>query len=184
VAGAHVLAEVLGEDQAGRVELGLRMRDIDLETEEAAHAVLRELAAAFVTPFDRADVFRLVRNLRRCSRASDNAVNLIIMFEMGALPAGLTEQVVLVGRAADLTLDAMPRLGRLRSMTQAWVEMTRLGKQSDEVHKSLVVSIISSRAEDPASMQRLLRVVDAMQQVVAAYEAVADVLEQIVVKEG
>lgn len=184
VAGAHVLAEVLGADQSGRESLAGRMREIDQEAEEAAHAVLRELAAAFVTPFDRADVYRLVWSLRACSRTTNALVDQITLFQLGVLPSGVTEQVVLVGRAADLTLEAMPRLGRLRTLSQVWIEMARLGKQSGELHRRLVAATITTHAEDAATMQRLLRTIDALHQTVRAYEAVADVLEQIVVKDG
>jgi len=184
VAGAHVLAEVLGVDQPGRVELAERMREVDQQAEEATHAVLRELAAAFVTPLDRVDVFRLAWGMRLCSRQTDSVIDQVALFGMGALPGGVTEQVVLIGRAADLTFDAVPRLGRVRAMSQVWIEMTRLVKQSGEVHRRLVAGLLVPTAEDDVALERLLRVADGVAAVMAAYEHVADVLEQIVVKEG
>ena len=183
VSGAHVVAEALGADQAARLELAHQMREVDQQAEEAAHGILRELAAAFVTPIDRVDVFRLAWGMRLCSRQTDAVVDQVALFGMGVLPGGVTDQVVLIGRAADLTLEAMPRLGRVRAMSQVWIEMMRLVKQSGEVHRQLIASLLVPTTDDVA-LERLLRVADGVAAAMAAYEHVGDVLEQIVVKEG
>lgn len=181
--GARLLAELLATDQAGREVLARQMRETDQRVEEATHAVLRELAAAFVTPIDRVDVYRLAWALRLCSRELDALVDQTTQFRMGLLPEAITDQVVLVGRAAEATAEAMPRLGRLRAMSQTWLELTRLRKQSAELHRATLVGLTSLGGE-PAVQQRLLRVEDGLQAVVAAFEGVAHLLEQIVVKEG
>lgn len=184
VTGSHLLAEVLGADLAARPDLAERMREVDQQAEEATHAVLRELAAAFVTPFDRVDVYRLAWAMRLCSRSVDAACEQIALFGLERVPAGLTDQVVLVGRAADLVLEAMPRLGRVTTMTQTWTEVTRLAKQSGEAHRRFLVSHTAAAGEDPVGFQRGLLAEAGVREAVAAYEGVAHVLEQIVVKEG
>ena len=59
VTAAQHLAEVLGADQAQPAACRpSACSAVDQSAEAAAHAMLRALSAAFVTPFDRADVYR------------------------------------------------------------------------------------------------------------------------------
>ena len=66
VAGAQLLSEMLVAEQAARAETATRLREVDHAAEAAAHAVLRELSASFVTPFDRADIYQLSWAMRSC----------------------------------------------------------------------------------------------------------------------
>jgi uncharacterized protein Yka (UPF0111/DUF47 family) len=181
--GSQLLAELLGSDQADRVVLHERMREIDQSVTIATRGVLRSLAAAFVTPFDRVDVYRLGWALRLCSRQIDAVVDLVTLFDLGPLPDPITDQVELVVRAADLTVEAMPLLGRMKAMSQMWLELTRVRAQAGETHRRILAELTTS-TPDPAALTRLLAVTRGLDDVVQAFEDVAYVLEQIVVKES
>jgi uncharacterized protein Yka (UPF0111/DUF47 family) len=180
---AQLLAETLGCDTRERRRLAAAVQDVDRAVGAATHGVLRALAAAFVTPIDRVDVYRLVWELRNCSRRMEAVVDLITVFELGSLPSGMTDQVGHVVRAADLTREVMPRLGQTRVMSEAWTELTLVRTQARQVHHGLLVELTAVPG-DPCQCTRLLAVGSGLDEVVAAFEGVAHVLEQIVVKES
>lgn len=183
-------------DRAG--ELARRASEADADAEEAMHAVLRELASALVTPIDRADVFRLAASLRDCSRAVLDVVELVELLGPIRPTEGILEQLQHVQLAADVTAEAVPRFGRQRLLTETWIELGRLRKQSAARHRRSVADLLGGRLgpritadgvpvpapPDPAVAARLLQVETAVQGVMRAFDVVGHVLQIIVVKEG
>ncbi len=180
---SSLLAELLGADEATRLDVAHRVRQTDQAAESHMHAVLREMAAAFVTPFDRVDVFRLASALRACSARVDAAVDLIVLVGLTAQPAALAGQVQLVCRAAELTRDAVPRLTRPEVATQTWAELSRLRKQGADGHRRLLAQI-TAPGRDAAVLAREVAVAVGVDAVLEAFDGVGHVLQAIAVKES
>lgn len=183
VAGAQHLAEALDGDQEARERGARLLQEDDYAAEVAAHAVLRALTAAFVTPFDRADVYRLCWTMRMCAARMDAAGDELALFRLGELPEGSPDLVQLVVRAADVTADAMTRLARPATIVEPWLELTRLGKQSGQVHRRLLADV-TSNISDAALLARHVAVAQSLRRVVEAFEDVADALQVVAVKES
>lgn len=189
VASARLLSEMLGADPVDQHELAARTAELDAETEEAAHAVLRELASALVTPIDREDVFRLAWSVRACSRSIFDAVDVVSLLGSTKLPDALVEQLQYVQLAADVTAEAVPRFSRPRALTEAWIELGRLRKQSAARHRRSVAEITApapslNDVRDLLAAMRLMQIELALQTVMKSFDLVGVVLQQIVVKEG
>lgn len=182
VTAVELLAELLGADQAGREALTERMREVDQATEAATHAVLRELSAAFVTPIDRIDVYRLAWSLRACSRRIDALIDQTTLFGLGELPTGATDQVQLLSRAADLTREVMPQLNRMRAVSEVWIELTRLRKQAGRQHRRMLADLTAG-PYDQVVLMRLTIVAQGLDEAAQGFEDIAYALETIVVKE-
>jgi uncharacterized protein len=183
VAGAQLLSEVLVAEQSARAETATRLREVDHAAEAAVHAVLRTLSAAFVTPFDRSDVYRVSWAMRSCTARMDAAADEITLFQLATVPDGVSELVLLVVRAADVTVQALPRLIRVTGLADSWIELTRLGKQAGQSHRRLLADVTASTA-DPATMIRLVTVAQSLRRVVEAFEDVANALQTVAVKEA
>ena len=183
VVGAQHLAEALDGDQEIRERSASRLQETDHLAEAAAHAVLRALTAAFVTPFDRADVYRICWALRMCSARMDAAADELALFRLGELPTGAADLVQLVVRAADVTDDAVRRLGRPATLAEPWIELTRLDKQGGQAHRRLLVEVTTVQT-DAAMLSRLIASAQSLRRVVEAFEGVADALQTVAVKES
>lgn len=183
VMAAQLLAEVLGADHGTRVTGAHRLQDVDQAAEATAHAILRALSAAFVTPFDRADVYRVSWAMRTCALRMDAVADEIVRFHLGEVPAGVSELVQLVVRAADVTAEAVPRLARPRGLNDPWIELTRLGKQAGQAHRRLIADVTLTTV-DPSSLVRLTAVAQSLRRVFDAFEDVAHALQTVAVKEG
>ncbi len=180
---AGLLSEMLGAEETERQRLAGRVRDLDHSTEAGVHSILSALAAAFVTPVDRVDVYQLAWGLRLCARRIDAVADQLTLFRMGPLPSGVTEQVHSITRVADAARTAVPQLTQLPAMSDSWVEITRLRKQAGAVHRRLIADLCGS-GTDVISLTRLVTVANGLEQTVQAFEDVAQILERIVVKEG
>jgi len=180
---AQHLAAALDSDQDARTASVRGLQVSDQDAEAAAHAVLRGLAASFVTPFDRADVFRLCWALRRCAARIDAVGDTLEVLRIGELPVRTAELVQLVVRATEITAAGIPRLGDPGTLAGPWIELTVLGKQAGQVHRRLVLDVTST-ISDPAQLARQLEIVEGLRRVVDAIEAIADALQTVVVTES
>jgi uncharacterized protein Yka (UPF0111/DUF47 family) len=113
VNGAELLAEMLsnGADQA---QIATRMREAEHQGDEITHGIVRKVNTTFVTPFDREDIYRLAAGLDDVMDFMEEAVDLVLLYEIGELPSELANMVEVLQRAAELTADAMPRLRTMR----------------------------------------------------------------------
>lgn len=183
VSGAQHLAEALGGDQSARLQAAQRLQEVDHKAEAASHAVLRALSAAFVTPFDRTDVYRVAWGMRRCVARMDAVADEIVLFQLGELPEGVTELVNLVARSSDVSREAVPALVRPRGLSDSWIELTRLAKQAGREHRRLL-SQVTSLSTDVAVLVRLASLAQSLRRVVEAFEDLADALQTVAVKEA
>jgi uncharacterized protein len=183
VTGAKLLKELLGAEQQDRKAIADKMRAAEHAGDEATHAIMRELNESFVTPFDREDIYRLASGLDDVMDAMEAAVDLVVLYQIGELPAEIADQVELLERAAELTADAMPRLQSMKDLAPFWIELNRLENQADQVYRRLLARLFNGEF-DTLTVMKLKEVVDQLEAAADAFEHVANTVETIAVKES
>ena len=183
VEGARLLKELLGADQDARKDIADKMRGAEHAGDEATHAIMRELNETFVTPFDREDIYRLASSLDDVMDAMEAAVDLVVLYQIGELPAEVADQVDVLERAAELTAEAMPRLRSMKDLKDYWIELNRLENQADQVYRRLLARLFSGEY-DALTVLKLKEVVDQLEAAADAFEHVANTVETIAVKES
>ena len=182
VRGADLLAEMLSNGN-DREAIASRMRDAEHECDETTHAIVRRVNSTFVTPFDREDIYDLASGLDDVMDEMDEAVDLILLYELADLPAELSTQVEVLQRCAELTADAMPRLQSMKDLTEYWIEINRLENTGDKAYRRILASLFSGQYE-ALEVLKLKDVVETLEEAIDAFETVANTIEQIAVKES
>ncbi len=182
VVGATLLAEMLA-DGHDREDIALRMRDAEHAADETTHAIVKRVNSTFVTPFDRGDIYALASALDDVMDLMDEAVELVVLYGVTVLPAETTEQVDVLQRCAELTAEAMPRLATMKSLDEYWIEINRLENVGDRSYRHILASLFSG---DYKTMQviKLKDVAQSLEGAIDAFEKVANIVEQISVKES
>ncbi len=183
VVGAGLLKDLLGADADERKLIAEKMRAAEHAGDEATHAIMRELNETFVTPFDREDIYRLASSLDDVMDAMEAAVDLVVLYKIGELPAEVADQVDVLERAAELTADAMPRLRSMKDLSEYWIELNRLENQADHVYRRLLARLFSGEY-DTLTVLKLKEVVDQLEEAADAFVHVANTVETIAVKES
>jgi len=183
VEGAAMLAQLLGEDQEGREKVAQDLRDAEHRADEATHEIMRRLNSSFITPFDRQDIYALASGLDDCMDHMEAAADLIVLYKVGELPAGVTDQVTVLQRQAEVTAEAMPRLRSLRDLADYWVEINRLENQADRSYRKLLGEMFDN-VSDAVHLIKLREIVQELEAAADAFEKVAHTVETIAVKES
>jgi uncharacterized protein len=182
VLGAELLAEMLS-DSADRADVAGRMREAEHAADETTHEIVKKVNSSFVTPFDREDIYALGSGLDDVMDMMDEAVDLILLYEVAFLPPELSEQVGVLQRCAELTADAMPRLQSMNKLEDYWIEINRLENAGDKNHRRMLANLFSGEYKT-IEVLKLKDVEESLEGAIDAFEKVANIIEQIAVKES
>jgi predicted phosphate transport protein (TIGR00153 family) len=183
VDGAKELTNLLGVEHSEREAVAARLQDIEHAADESTHEIMRKVNSAFITPFDREDIYRLASRLDDCMDMMEAAADLIVLYRIGELPDGISAQVEVLARMAALTADAMPRLRSMHDLSEYWIEINRLENQADQAYRRLLAELFND-GTDAITVLKLKEVVDVLEAAADAFENVAHTVESIAVKES
>ena len=182
VTGAGLLAEMISED-ADRDEVAKRMRDAEHNCDENTHAIVRRVNSSFVTPFDREDIYALAGGLDDVMDDMDEVVDLILLYEVKSFPAEVLKAVEIIQRCAEITAEAMPRLRSLTDLDEYWIEINRLENSGDKSYRRTLAKLFSGDFK-AIEVLKLKDIVTSLEGAIDAFEKVANIVEQIAVKES
>ena len=182
VVGARLLAEMLS-DGSNREDVARRMREAEHAADETTHAIIKRVNTTFVTPFDREDIYSLASGLDDIMDMMDEAVDLILLYEVKTMPAELSNQVEVIQRCADITREAMPRLQTMADLEDYWIEINRLENQGDKSYRRTLANLFSGEFK-AIEVLKLKDIVTSLEGAIDAFEKVANIMEQIAVKES
>jgi hypothetical protein len=182
VLGAGLLAEMLSEG-SDREDVARRMREAEHQADETTHDIIRRVNSTFVTPFDREDIYSLASGLDDVMDMMDEAVDLILLYEVKELPTQLSQQVEVIQRCAEVTADAMPRLQSMKDLDEYWIEINRLENAGDKNHRRTLAHLFAGEFE-AIEVLKLKDIVESLEGAIDAFEKVANTVEQIAVKES
>jgi predicted phosphate transport protein (TIGR00153 family) len=173
---------MLGDD-ADHPDVAKRMREAEHAADETTHAIVRRVNSTFVTPFDREDIYALGSQLDDIMDAMDEVVDQILVYEVKVLPPELSDQVAVLQRCAELTAEAMPKLQSMQSLEEYWIEINRLENQGDKNHRRILAKLFSGEFK-AMEVLKLKDIVESLEDAIDAFEKVANIVEQIAVKES
>jgi predicted phosphate transport protein (TIGR00153 family) len=175
--------ELLGADSSARAEIAERMRAAEHAGDDATHAIFHQLNSSFITPFDREDIYSLASSLDDIMDFMEEAVDLVVLYNVEELPKGVEQQIEVLARAAELTAEAMPHLRTMDNLTEYWIEVNRLENQADQIHRKLLAHLFNGKY-DAMDVLKLKQIVDVLEEAADAFEHVANTVETIAVKES
>lgn len=182
VQGADLLAEMMADD-VDREDVARRMRAAEHDADETTHAIIRRVNSTFVTPFDREDIYSLASGLDDVMDDMDEAVDMILLYEVTQLPPGVSELVEVLQRCAELTSNAMPLLQSMKDLDDYWIEINRLENAGDKSYRRILATLFNGKYET-LEVIKLKDIVESLEGAIDAFETVANTVEQIAVKES
>ncbi|KRE44119.1 DUF47 domain-containing protein [Knoellia sp. Soil729] len=184
IEGATELTAILGaKTQAEREAIAARMSDVETSADEATHELLRKVNSSFITPFDREDIHGLASALDDCVDHMEAAADLVALYRIDDLPKGVTKQVEILGRMAELTVEAMPKLRSMKDLSDYWIEINRLENSADKAYRRMLAKLFTDGV-DPITVMKHKELIDELEAAADAFETVAHKVEGIAVKES
>jgi predicted phosphate transport protein (TIGR00153 family) len=182
VTGAGLLAEMITEG-SDRKDVAKQMREAEHVCDENTHAIVRRVNSSFVTPFDREDIYSLASGLDDVMDELDEVVDLILLYEVVDFPAEVLSQVEIIQRCAEITAEAMPKLRSMTDLDDYWIEINRLENRGDKSYRRTLAKLFSGDFK-AIEVLKLKDIITSLEGAIDAFEKVANIVEQIAVKES
>ncbi|WP_334169766.1 DUF47 domain-containing protein, partial [Timonella senegalensis] len=118
-----------------------------------------------------------------CMDYMEEAADLIVLYKLDEIPNKVSDQIAVLQRCAELTVDAMPKLRAMGDLEEYWVEIHSLENQADKAHRKLLAQMFDD-VKDPIQLMKLKEVVETLEDAADAFETVANMVETIALKES
>ena len=89
----------------------------------------------------------------------------------------------MIQRCAELTADAMPGLRTMTDLDEYWIEINRLENAGDKNYRRILAKLFSGEFK-AIEVLKLKDIVESLEGAIDAFEKVANIVEQIAVKES
>nr|MDK8532775.1 DUF47 family protein [Gleimia europaea] len=183
VSAAELLAKISAATPERRIELRDELHRLEQSCDEVTHEIAERLNQTFVTPLDRDDITYISSRLDDCMDYMDEAGDLIVLYKVGVLPPGVAEQLNVIQRCCDLTAQAMPHLKTLGGLRDYWVEINRLENDGDQAYRKTISALFES-GHDALEVIKLKDVIEVLEKAIDSFEALANGVETIAIKES
>lgn len=184
VVSGKKLAELLDADFKQREEIAAEIHHHEHLGDEASHKLVLKVSKSFVTPYDRDDMYSLSALLDDCLDGIDEAADMIVLYKMGELPAGMHQQVELINACAELTARLPKTLAkRDKGVKDYWMGINRLENQGDQVYRQLLAEMFEN-VEDPMYAIKLKDVIAGLEATTDSFERLSEMVEAIILKES
>lgn len=180
---ASILAETCRNGARGASEAADRVSKIEQKGDEIIHAVFKKLNQTFITPIDPEDIHSLSSHLDDVLDYLEDAAHYIVVYKIDPIPTAIVEIANRIEGCAAALVKAFEALNENKPLIDLCIEINRLEGEVDEIERRAVADLFETES-NPILVMKLREIYDVMEQTTDACEDVADLLQNVVVKNG
>jgi hypothetical protein len=158
-----------------------KIAKIERDADEIIHEIYQKLNATFITPLDPEDIHKLASALDDVLDGIEEAAHKIFAYEATPLPAPAVRICEVIHSCAKGIEQAMTALRTDASVIEHCIEINRLEDEADQLGRKAVAELFRSET-DPIRLIKLKEIYDLLEYSCDASEDVADILQNVVVK--
>lgn len=182
VLATGTLSEILGASAGDHDRLVEDMHNHEAKSTELHFALLTHMRTSFVNPLPREDMYALSRFLNEAMEKLDAAAELVALYKLERLPKRAADQLEIISRQAELTVEAMRKLDDLDELEDYWIEVLRLAKRAERTHRVWVADMLKDMKAAQYSRNR--DIATQLVEVTKDMRRVATQVGSIIVKES
>ncbi len=176
------LSEIFGAPVSEHERLVEELHEHEAKSTDLHFALLTHMRTSFVNPLPREDMYALSRFLNEAMEKLDAAGELVALYKLDRVPKRAADQLEIISRQAELTVDAMRQLDDLDELEDYWIEVLRLAKRAERSHRIWVAEML--RDMKSAQFSRNRDVANQLVDVTKDMRRVATQVGSIIVKEA
>jgi uncharacterized protein len=159
-----------------------RIQELEHAGDEVTHDVYTRLNHTFITPIDPEDIHNLSSALDDVLDAIEEAAHRIVAYRLECIPRELVEICGVVNKCTASIEQALSALEKdQKSVLNHCIEINRLEDDADRMVRQVVADLFAHQS-DPITLIKYKEIYEFLEQATDRSEDVADVLQNVVVK--
>ncbi|MBL8113194.1 MAG: DUF47 domain-containing protein [Acidobacteria bacterium] len=161
-----------------------RIKHLEHEGDQVAHQTFGLLSSTWITPIDREDIYALVKALDDVLDEIDAVAARILLYKIEKPSPEMRAATALISQSAVAIQRAVPMLDDLKqspAILAACVEINRLENEADSLFRISIGNLFENE-RDPIRLMKWKEIYEKLENTTDRCEDVANVLEQIVIK--
>jgi uncharacterized protein len=149
--------------------------------DEVIHELFTRLNQTFITPIDPEDIHNLSSALDNVLDGVEDTAHRLVSYRIDPVPAPMVKLSEIVASCAKALKAAFEALENSGPIMEHCIEINRLENEADLIGRASVVDLFNQE-KDPITLIKLKEVYEFFEGTIDSCEDVADVLQNVVVK--
>jgi len=183
VRGAKLLSALLDDFRDVERKVAA-IKEVEHQGDEIAHRAFERLHRQFITPFDRAEIHRLLGRIDDVLDLTDATAERLLLYEVGAVPQAAKDLARVLVPCSEKLQEAVRLLREIKNPAQilaACREIKGLESAADALGRAAIAALFKSGA-DALSIMKWKEIYDLMETATDRCEDVANVIEGVVLE--
>jgi uncharacterized protein Yka (UPF0111/DUF47 family) len=160
------------------------MKVLETECDMEAHKILKMLQESFITPFDREDIYSITRTMDEIVNCLEEVSNRFIVFDIREIRPDAVDLARTAERAIEELVTLFRHLSEIKKNTIAMeqiIEVNRIENEGDLIFRKAMWDLFRNET-DAIELIKWKHLYEQMEQSIDQCEAVANILEGVVMK--
>ena len=170
--------------RSGRARMAACATDISImehRGDEIIHEIYTRLNQTFITPIDPEDIHNLSAALDNVLDGLEDTAHRLVSYKIDPIPPNMVLLAEIIASCAGALKKAFEALQKNGNIMEYCIEVNRLENEADRIGRSAVVELFE-KEKNPITLIKLKEVYEFIEATIDSCEDVADVLQNVVVK--
>ncbi len=149
--------------------------------DEVIHSIFIRLNQTFITPLDPEDIHNISSALDNVLDGIEDTAHRLVSYGIEPIPRDMVELAGIVNSCAISAKRAFEALERKGPILEHCIEINRLENEADLISRSAVAHLFH-KEKDPITLIKLKEVYEFFENTIDRFEDVADILQNVAVK--
>ena len=184
---AGVLRDLTAKENVTKEECeaaSVKIKSLELEADKVADTCIDKLHATFITPFDRADMHRLMKRLDDVMDYLNGVAHRFVLFHVTVVPDEIRDLAALLYEATQILDETIPLLRNLKNEKQIrdnCAKISKLENCGDDLRRRGLQRLFDDET-DAIKLIKSKELLERMECTVDSCEHVANVVAGVVVE--
>ncbi len=178
---SEVLYEAVKEGNSHLSRAAARIQQLEHEGDEIIHDIFTRLNQTFITPLDPEDIHALSSSLDDVLDGIEDAAYRMVAYRLEPIPPTVVELCEVVRDCARTLEKAFEKLNKDEKLLEDCIEVNRLEDYADGLVRRAVAELFQQET-DPIALIKKKEIYEFLEDTTDRCEDVADVLQNVVVK--
>jgi predicted phosphate transport protein (TIGR00153 family) len=159
-----------------------RLKEVESKGDAITHEIIELLNASFITPIDREDIYALAGKMDDVLDEIEGVSSRMHLFAVERPTPECVELVKIVLDATEQIEKAVARMKKFSGLKDFLVEIHRLENQADQITRGMVAKLFHQNPPDLLNLIKWKEIYGRLEHTADRCEDVANVIEDIAVK--